>query len=164
VRSRAAAPPSARRQRIALVATAYASLGLLTLLFVFPLAWVAGISLKTRIQTFARPPLLIWEPTFEHYAAVLAQADFLHAFVNSVVVSAGAVLLSLAIGVPAAYAFARFPFRGSSFLFFALLVVRMLPPVAVLVPMYVLLNKAGLINTHLSVIFAYTTFSLPLVV
>lgn len=163
MRSRAA-PPIARRQRIALAATAYASLGLLTMLFVFPLAWVAGISLKTRIQTFARPPLLIWEPTFEHYAAVLAQADFLHAFVNSVVVSAGAVLLSLAIGVPAAYAFARFPFRGSSFLFFALLVVRMLPPVAVLVPMYVLLNKTGLINTYLSVIFAYTTFSLPLVV
>jgi ABC-type glycerol-3-phosphate transport system permease component len=78
--------------------------------------------------------------------------------------SAGAVLLSLLIGVPAAYAFARFPFRGSGLLFFTLLVMRMLPPIAVLVPMYVLLNKAGLINTHLSVILAYTTFCLPLVV
>ena len=66
--------------------------------------------------------------------------------------------------MPAAYAFARFPFTGRSFLFFALLVMRMLPPIAVLVPMYVLFSKLGLATTRLSVVLAYTTFSLPLVV
>lgn len=164
MKSRTASRPSARKQRIALAALSYGLLALLTLAFVFPFAWVVGISLKTRLQSFAKPPLLIWQPTFEHYVAVLGQADFLQAFFNSVTISAGAVLLSLVVGVPASYAFARFPFRGRGFLFFSLLVVRMLPPIAVLVPMYVLLNKAGLINTHLSVILAYTTFSLPLVV
>lgn len=155
---------SSRRQRAVTAVLAYATLAAVTVVCLFPLAWVAGISFKTRLQTFAKPPLLIWQPTLDNYAAVLGKADFLLAFVNSVIVSGGAVLLSLAIGVPASYAFARFPFRGRSFMFFSLLVVRMLPPVAVLVPMYVLLNKAGLINSRASVILAYTTFSLPLVV
>jgi ABC-type glycerol-3-phosphate transport system permease component len=95
---------------------------------------------------------------------VLSQADFLQAFVNSLVVSSGAVILSICVGVPAAYAFARFPFRGGSFLFFSLLVMRMLPPIAVLVPMYILFSRLGLTTTRLSVILAYSTFSLPLVV
>jgi ABC-type glycerol-3-phosphate transport system permease component len=125
---------------------------------------VIGLSLKTRLQVFATPPLFVWRPTLENYVGVLGQADFLQAFVNSLVVSSGAVILSICVGVPAAYAFARFPFRGGSFLFFSLLVMRMLPPIAVLVPMYILFSKLGLTTTRLSVILAYSTFSLPLVV
>src|SRR4029077_11819677 len=71
---------------------------------------------------------------------------------------------SLCLGVPAAYAFARFPFTGRSFLFFALLVMRILPPIAVLVPMYVLFSKLGLTTTRFSVVLASPTFSLPLVI
>ena len=136
----------------------------MTAVFLFPLLWVLGLSLKTRLQVFAMPPLFVWWPTLENYVGVLGQADFLQAFVNSLVVSSGAVILSLCVGVPAAYAFARFPFRGGSFLFFSLLVMRMLPPIAVLVPMYVLFSKLGLTTTRFSVILAYSTFSLPLVV
>jgi ABC-type glycerol-3-phosphate transport system permease component len=120
--------------------------------------WIA------RLQVFATPPLFVWWPTLENYVGVLGQADFLQAFVNSLVVSSGAVILSICVGVPAAYAFARFPFRGGSFLFFSLLVMRMLPPIAVLVPMYILFSKFGLTTTRFSVILAYSTFSLPLVV
>ena len=126
-------------------------------MFLFPLLWVIGLSLKTRLQVFATPPLFVWWPTLENYArACSSQADFLQAFVNSLVVSSGAVLLSLCVGVPAAYAFARFPFRGGSFLFFSLLVMRMLPPIAVLVPMYILFSKLGLTTTRFSVVLAYT--------
>lgn len=159
-----AAVTGSRRARRLRTALAYLALILLTLAFLFPLAWVLGLSLKTRPQIFASPPLYLWWPTLEHYADVLGRADFLKAFLNTLVVSASAVLLSLCIGVPAAYAFARFPFRGRSFLFFALLVMRMLPPIAVLVPMYVLFTRLGLATTRLSVVLAYTTFSLPLVV
>ncbi|MBV9365712.1 MAG: carbohydrate ABC transporter permease [Solirubrobacterales bacterium] len=153
-----------RRSKLLFAVSVYAALTALACVFLFPLLWIAGLSLKTRLQVFATPPLFAWWPTLENYAAVLSRADFLQAFVNSLVVSAGAVLLSLMIGVPAAYAFARFPFRGSSFLFFSLLVMRMLPAIAVLVPMYVLFSKLGLTTTRLAVILAYTTFSLPLVV
>jgi multiple sugar transport system permease protein len=153
-----------RRAKRVEAALVYLTLTLLTVAFLFPLLWILGLSLKTRPQIFADPPIYLWWPTLEHYVDVLGRADFLKAFLNTLIVSASAVLLSLAVGLPAAYAFARFPFRGSGFLFFSLLVMRMLPPIAVLVPMYVLLNEVGLTTTHLSVVLAYSTFSLPLVV
>jgi ABC-type glycerol-3-phosphate transport system permease component len=155
---------SMRRSRLLVATGAYAALLALLVVFLFPLLWVVGLSLKTRMQVFTTPPLFVWTPTLENYASVLSAADFGAAFVNSLVTSSGAVLLSLCVGVPAAYAFARFPFRGRSWLFFALLVMRMLPPIAVLVPMFILFNKLGLAGTRLSVVLAYTTFSLPLVV
>jgi ABC-type glycerol-3-phosphate transport system permease component len=153
-----------RRSRLVFATAIYAALTALIVLFLFPLLWIIGLSFKTRLQIFSMPPLLVWSPTVENYVAVLHSGDFLQAFVNSLVVASGAVLLSLCVGVPAAYAIARFPFRGRSFLFFTLLAMRMLPPIAVLVPMYILFSKLGLTTTRLSVILAYTTFSLPLVV
>src|SRR3978361_294755 len=142
----------------------YAALSALNIAFLFPLVWIGGLSLKTRLQVFASPPLFLWWPTFENYAATLSRADFGQAFVNSLLVSAGAVSLSLLVGVPAAYALARVSSAGRNFLFFALLSMRMLPPIAVLVPMYVLFSAFGLTTTRTSVVLAYTTFSLPLVV
>ncbi|TCZ64974.1 carbohydrate ABC transporter permease [Roseicella aquatilis] len=159
-----AAVTGSRRARRIHAALAYLALSALVVFFLFPLLWILGLSLKTRAQTFADAPVWLWWPTFEHYADVLFRKDFLKAFLNTLIVSGSAVVLSLCVGVPAAYAFARFPFRSSSFLFFSLLVMRMLPPVAVLVPMYVILSDIGLTTTHLSVVLAYTTFSLPLVV
>ncbi|HVZ45727.1 MAG TPA: carbohydrate ABC transporter permease [Ramlibacter sp.] len=159
----AAVTGSARARKLE-SALIYAALAILAFAFLFPVLWVFGLSLKTRSQVFASPPLYLWWPTFENYAAVLVRADFVRAFTNTMIVSTSAVLLSLAVGAPAAYAFARFPFRGRSALFFALLVMRMLPPIAVLVPMYLLFHKMGLATTRLSVVLAYTTFSLPLVV
>src|SRR6267142_5888593 len=153
--------PRMRKLESALI---YATLTVLVLAFLFPVIWVLGLSLKTRAQVFAAPPLYLWWPTFQNYADVLTRSDFLRAFTNTLIVSTSAVALSLGVGAPAAYAFACFPFKGRSILFFALLVMRMLPPIAVLVPMYLLFNKIGLATTRLSVVLAYTTFSLPLVV
>jgi multiple sugar transport system permease protein len=153
-----------RRGKVLFAVGVYAALIVLTTAFLFPLLWIIGLSLKTRLQVFANPPLFLWWPTLENYAAVFGRADFIQAFINSLVVSTGAVALSLAVGVPAAYAFARFAFFGRSFLFFGLLAMRMLPPIAVLVPMYILFSKLGLTTTRFSVVLAYTTFSLPLVV
>ena len=150
-----------RRMESALI---YAALTVLVLAFLFPVLWVLGLSLKTRAQVFVSPPLYLWWPTFQNYADVLTRSDFVRAFINTVIVSTSAVALSLGVGAPAAYAFARFPFKGRSILYFALLVMRMLPPIAVLVPMYLLFNRMGLATTRLSVVLAYTTFSLPLVV
>jgi len=159
-----AAVVGSRRRRWLQQVGVYGTLSLLVVIFLFPLLWILGLSLKTRMQTFSDPPLYLWWPTFENYVDVLGRSDFLMAFVNTLIVSGSAVGLSLAVGVPAAYAFARFPFRGSSLLFFTLLVMRMLPPIAVLVPMYVLFSQLGLTTTRLSVVLAYSTFALPLVV
>ena len=151
------------RPRAIAVVAAYAGLLTMVVLFLFPLLWIVGLSLKTRSQIFTTPPLFMWQPTLENYSMVLARTDFVRAFVNSLLTSSGAVLLALCAGVPSAYVFARFPFRGHSILFFSLLVMRMLPPIVVLLPMFVMLNRLGLTNTRTAVILAYTTFSLPLV-
>jgi ABC-type glycerol-3-phosphate transport system permease component len=156
---------------------AYSAAALLAVVFLFPLYWLVGLSLKTRPQIFADVPLWIWRPTFENYRSVLhigegafvlsqntSAVDFLADFVNSAIVSAGAVVLSLVVGVSAGYAFSRYRFTGSRHLFLSLLVMRMLPPVAILVPMYVLFRRVGLLDTHLALVLAYTTFNLPLVV
>ncbi len=153
-----------RRQRLAVAIGSYIALGLLLVVFLLPLVWILGISFKTRIQTFTSPPLLIWTPTLRNYIAVFTQGSFVSAFINSMLVSAGAVGLSLVVGVPAAYAFARIKFRGRTLFFFSLLIMRMLPPIAVLIPLYALFNKAGLVNTRTGLVIAYTTFSLPLIV
>jgi multiple sugar transport system permease protein len=142
----------------------YAALLALGVLFLFPLLWVVGLSFKTRAQMFAPTPLFIWTPTLSNYASILSTPAFPRAFGNSVAISGTAVALSLVIGVPASYAIARFRFWGRHSLFIALLVMRMLPPIAVLVPMYVLFNTLGLVNTRTSVVLSYATFSLPLVV
>ena len=107
-----AAVVGSRRARRLEAALIYAMLTALVLVFLFPLVWVFGLSLKTRIQVFATPPLYWWRPTLENYAAVLLRADFARAFINTLIISASAVLLSLCVGAPAAYAFARFPFTG----------------------------------------------------
>jgi multiple sugar transport system permease protein len=160
----ALSPVGSRRSRRLRAGGVYAALTALTILFLFPLVWIVSLSLKTRLQMFTLPPLAPWWPTLENYAAVFGRADFAHAFANSVIVSACAVSLSLLVGVPAAYAMARFPFAGRNVMFFTLLAMRMLPPIAVLVPMYVLFAALGLTTTRTSVVLAYTTFSLPLVV
>ena len=107
-----AAVVGSRRRRRLQSGLVYAALIGLALVFLFPLLWVLGLSLKTRLQVFASPPLFIWWPTLENYLDVLGRADFLLAFVNTLVITGSAVTLSLCIGVPAAYAFARFPFSG----------------------------------------------------
>src|SRR5262249_17759825 len=144
-----------RRRKLAFPAFIYATLLVLAAVFLFPLLWVVGLSFKTQIQVFAMPPLLIWTPTLANYVSVLHSTDLLQAFINSLLISAAAVLLSVCVGVPTAYGMARFPFRGRSVLFISLLLMRMLPPIAVLVPMYVLFSRLGLTTTRASVVLAY---------
>ena len=86
-----------RRSKLVFAGSVYLVLIAMTAVFLFPLLWVIGLSLKTRLQVFANPPLFLWWPTLENYAGVLGQADFLQAFINSLVVSSGAVLLSICV-------------------------------------------------------------------
>ena len=74
-----------RRMRRLQAGLVYAALIALAGIFLFPLLWVLGLSLKTRLQVFANPPLFIWWPTLENYADVLGRSDFLLAFVNTLV-------------------------------------------------------------------------------
>jgi multiple sugar transport system permease protein len=142
----------------------YGSLICFLVIFMLPLLWVLGLSLKTREQIFTTPPLFLWRPTLENYFTVLSEKNFLISFWNSFLVTTSTVLVSLFAGIPAAYTIARYRFPGRKLIFFSLLVMRMLPPIAALLPLYVMFSFGGLINTRISLVLAYTTFSLPIIV
>ena len=127
-----------------------------------PFLWLIGISLKTRTQILTNPPLFIWKPTFENYAQVLHTDNFLQSLGNSVIISVSTVILSLLIGVPTAYTMARSRFRGRGTMYYSLLLMRMLPGIAVLIPMFMLFEYIGLQGSRSSVVFAHLSFSLPL--
>lgn len=141
----------------------YIPIVFLTGLFLAPFAWIVSISLKTRSQIFSENPLVLWRPTLENYLAVLNQESFVSSLTTSLFVSLTSAFLSLALGVPAGYAAARLPYKRSLLLLSALLLMRMIPPIAVLVPMFLIFAEIGLSSTYARLAIVYTTFGAPLV-
>ena len=129
-----------------------------------PYLWMLLTSFKGRLEVLADKPVWTFDPTVEHYRGVFLEKKYLPLVWNSAVVAVGATLLSLAVGVPAAYVFARSRFRGKEDLFFFFLTTRMAPAISIVVPMYLLFNKLGLLDTRLVVVLAHSTFNLSLVV
>jgi len=129
-----------------------------------PYLWLFMTSIKTRIDALADAPVWAFTPTLEHYPKVFLDKGYLPLVFNSLIVASVTTALSLVIGVPAAYAFARYNFVGKEDLFFFFLTTRMAPPISVVVPMFLLFGYVGLIDTRTSLILAHTTFNLSLVV
>lgn len=145
------------------VGVRYVPIALLTGVFLAPLAWIMSMSLKARSQIFSEYPLTPWTPTLENYLAVLNQGPFISSLGTSLIVSFAAVAISLLIGVPAGYAAARLPHKKSLLFLFSLLIMRMIPPIAVLVPVFLIFTEIELSNTYLRLAIVYATFGAPLV-
>ncbi|MFL5803726.1 MAG: carbohydrate ABC transporter permease [Roseiflexaceae bacterium] len=145
--------------RLALLALALA----ITLL---PIYWMAITSLKTQLEVFASPPTFVPQrPTSENYVSLFANRNMGAYLLNSLIVVGASVLLALAIGSLAAYALARFRMgRLNDRLSFWVLAPRMIPPIAIVVPIFLILQQLGLLNKHLGLILVYTAFNLPFVV
>jgi multiple sugar transport system permease protein len=120
-------------------------LTVVTLFFLFPILWVFLMSFQTNEQVLRIPPSLFFTPTLENYVALISgklqtaagvlELAFMHNLWNSVILSVCSVLLSLLLGVPAAYAFARFKFRLGEDIAFTLLSFRFAPALLVLLPL-----------------------------
>jgi multiple sugar transport system permease protein len=134
----------------------------------FPVVWMIILSLKPQDKLFTT--YFQFEPTLAAYIEIFsgtggqAGATYLRFFRNSLVVSLGAVLVSLVVGVPAAYAFARWNFRGGESLLFTLLSFRFAPELMVIIPLLVIYRRLGLFDTHLGLIWVYQLITLPLIV
>ena len=143
-------------------------LALVVAFAVLPMAWMFSTSIKSEFAATQQPPQWIPdEPTFEQYVTLLSPANptgqqFLGYLRNSVWVSTATTVLGILVAVPAAYAFSRFDFPGREPLFFSVLVRNMFPVVVFLIPLFILMKRLGLIDTHLSLILTYLTFGLPL--
>lgn len=132
-----------------------------------PLYWLLTISLKTVVEQFARPPVWFgFTVTLEHYYDIFFLRPFGTYLWNSVLVATGATLLSLVLGVSAAYALARLPMNRNlnQHLSFWILSTRMVPPIVTILPLFLLLRDFGLLNSRLGLVIVYTGFNLPFVV
>jgi ABC-type glycerol-3-phosphate transport system permease component len=134
------------------------------LFFLFPPIWLFMTSIKTFRDAFAIPPKLLFTPTIENYLNVFATKQIQAFLLNSIIISASSTAIALLIGIPAAYALARFEFAGKKNLSFFILSVRIAPPIMTLFPLYILFNRLNLLGTRLSVIVMYVVFNLPLAV
>lgn len=146
--------------RIALIAM-HGLMLFAVVLSVFPIAYLFLLSFKPAQLTFD-PSAWIFEPTLENYEAVLEGGDFTRYMLNSLIVSTFTMLIALALGSFAAYGFARFRFRGNFWLRMSMLVPQMLPPITIIVPLYVLFMRLDMLDTRQGLIVSYLTFTLPL--
>ncbi|MCK2184485.1 carbohydrate ABC transporter permease [Halomonas sp. YJPS3-2] len=129
----------------------------------FPIFWMVLTGFKTEAEAIADPSL-IFSPTLDSYAEVQSRADYLHFALNSVVVSFGSTLLALVIAIPSAYAMAFLPTKRTKGTLLWMLSTKMLPPVGVLVPIYLLFRDFGLLDTRTGLVIVYTLMNLPIVV
>jgi multiple sugar transport system permease protein len=129
----------------------------------YPFLWLLLLSFKTQLQAFASPPVWVFTPTFENYGA-LAEQNFFRFFRNSALVAVGAMTISLALGVPAAYALSRLRFRGRRPLLLWVLMLRMVPGMAYVIPYFMIYQRLGMLDTPIALIILYTPFNLALVI
>jgi multiple sugar transport system permease protein len=129
----------------------------------FPFLWMLISSVKPLRELYTVPPTWIPEtPTIANYAKVLFESNIPRYFLNSILISFGATALALILAIFASYGFARFRFRGKRFYQGFILVGQLLPTAAIIVPLYIVLNWLGLINTYLGLILVYLILTLPL--
>jgi len=127
---------------------------LVSLIFLFPLFWIVSSSLKTRVDIFALPPLIIFEPTSVNYLTLFKTA-FVKDFGNSMIVSISSVVISLALGSLTAYGFSRYKIKGGDFAFGWILSLRFFPVVALAIPVYILFRMLDMLDTHIALIIVY---------
>lgn len=130
----------------------------------FPIFWMFLTGFKTELEAFSTTPTLFFSPTLENFGVVQQRADYVKFASNSIFVSLGATLLALALAIPAAYAMAFFPTKRTNFTLLWMLSTKMLPPVGVLVPIYLLFRDAGLLDRIEGLALVYTLINLPIVV
>lgn len=134
------------------------------LLLFFPIFWMALTSFKTEIDAFATPPQFIFTPTLENYLHIQERSDYFHFAWNSILISFTATALCMLIAVPAAYSMAFYETKRTKQTLLWMLSTKMLPPVGVLMPIYLLAKGAGLLDSRLALIVIYTLINLPIVV
>jgi sorbitol/mannitol transport system permease protein len=135
------------------------------LLIFFPVLWMILTSFKTEASAVASPPQLFtadW--TVENYAEVWARSDYPRFFWNSVVIAVGSTLLGLAIAIPSAWSMAFVPGKRTKDLLMWMLSTKMMPAVAVLIPLYLIMQRIGLFDTKIGLVLVLMLINLPIII
>lgn len=140
-------------------------LAIFALWCLFPIYWLVATSLKSPTEVMSRKPsVFFFNLHFSNYAEVLGAAEIWGYFLNSTIVALGSTAITLVAGIPTAYVLARYKFKGSSDFAFWILTTRMSPPVAVLIPFFVMYTWLGINDTHFGVIIAHVALNISIVV
>ena len=137
---------------------------MIILLCVFPFYWMVTTSLKTQVVALESPPVWFFQPTLENYREALFDDGVLATLINSLIISVSTTLLALVLGVPAAFALARFEFRGKKDLWFWFITNRMVSPIVLALPFFLIARQLDLLDRHITLIMIYLTFNLPIVI
>jgi multiple sugar transport system permease protein len=150
--------------------------------FIFPIYWAVLMAFKTQADTTAWPPKFLFTPTLDNFRVVLglvgqgasdqnysgviagASASIIPALGHSLVISLGALVVSLVVGIPAAYALARYQFASRESIAFTFLSFRFAPELLVIIPLFVIFRNIRLYDTYLGMIWVYQLITLPLIV
>ncbi|WP_226621382.1 carbohydrate ABC transporter permease [Alloyangia pacifica] len=131
----------------------------------FPILWIVILSFKSEGDAIKTPFEVIFSSwTFESYATVQERSNYFRHFLNSVVISLGSTVIGLVIAIPAAWAMAFVPGRRTKDVLMWMLSTKMLPPVGVLVPIYLIFRNLGLLDTRLGLVIVLTLINLPIIV
>tara|TARA_R110002072_G_scaffold4663_8_gene32653 strand:- start:34414 stop:35238 length:825 start_codon:yes stop_codon:yes gene_type:complete len=134
------------------------------LFLMLPLYWLLMMSFKTNQEILSTFSLWPQNFTLQNYQTILTDASWYSGYINSMIYVVMNTLISLAVALPAAYAFSRYRFLGDKHLFFWLLTNRMAPPAVFVLPFFQLYSAFGLIDTHIAVALAHCLFNVPLAV
>jgi len=146
------------RRKILLIFAA----SILLLVWVFPLLWAIVVSLKSENEVLAYPPNVIFDPIAQNYKdALFGDVSIVSSLVTSTIVATSTTVFTIVLAVPAAYAFARLRLPAKRTLGFYTLATQMVPPVGLLIPYFLILNRIHWLDTYQGMIVVYLTFSLP---
>lgn len=140
-------------------------------IYFFPVFWIILTAFKTRTDALAVPPKLFFTPTLENFTSVFYRASITTGtsqatdmglyFFNSIFIAGTSVGLALIVGTLAAYAFSRYPLRGNDTYLFIILTTRMMPPIVVIIPIFLMFRLSGLAGSYWGIILLYTAFNIP---
>ena len=143
-----------------------AAAGALGFLMFFPILWIVIISLKSENDAIKAPLEILFNTswTMESYSTVQARSDYLKHFTNSIIISLGSALLGLLVAIPAAWSMAFVPSKNTKNVLMWMLSTKMLPPVGVLVPIYLIFRDFGLLDTRIGLTIILMLINLPIII
>ena len=151
-----------RRTRLLRTITLMGVAGALLLVWILPLIWAVIVSLKSEREVLAYPPSVIFETTWANYAdALFGDFSIFDNLITSAIVATSTTVLTILLAVPAAYAFARLRLPAKRTLGFYTLATQMVPPVGLVIPYFLILNRLSWLDTYHGMVIVYLTFSLP---
>jgi sorbitol/mannitol transport system permease protein len=134
-------------------------------LIFFPILWMMLTSFKTELEAFSTPPsFLLFHWTTENYVTVQERSDYLHHALNSIIIAGGSTLIALLIAIPSAWSMAFSPTRRTKDLLLWMLSTKMMPPVGVLVPIYLIYRNFGLLDSRAGLVLILCLGNLPIVI